>query len=275
MNYIIQEYSALGIRESNEDALFIKKESDNYLIAGIFDGHGGSDISKGLVTEKINICKYFYQSNSNFNKYNYKNIINIFIRVQEKLKNYYQSANKMGSTVLFCLLNYFKNKINVKIINLGDSRAVLCNKYNIAVALNLDHKPNIYYEKIRIEKMGGVITYSVNDDPRINGMSVSRALGDLDNPYISNEPDVYDYVLNNDKFIILACDGLWDVLSNQNAVDFINEKLILLENKKKSLIDLKKKNELNIAYLLADYAINVKKSTDNISIIIIFFQKSS
>ena len=59
------------------------------------------------------------------------------------------------------------------------------------------------------------------------------------------------------KFIVLACDGLWDVLTNQDVVNFINEELY----KKEKNIDISKK--------LAEYAIS-KGSTDNISIIIIY-----
>jgi serine/threonine protein phosphatase PrpC len=95
---------------------------------------------------------------------------------------------------------------------------------------------------------------------------VSRAFGDLDCKYISQEPSIYNYELDNDKFIILGCDGIWDVLSCQDAVDFVMENIIIekkLENKGE-----KSKNN-NIAYKLADYALQ-KGSQDNLSVIIIF-----
>jgi serine/threonine protein phosphatase PrpC len=119
--------------------------------------------------------------------------------------------------------------------------------------------------------MGGRIEYDEHDDPRINGMSVSRSFGDLDNKYISQKPDVFNYTLNNDKFLVLACDGVWDVLGSQDVTNYILDKIDELKLSNKPIIDRKGKNDNNIAYKLSNYAINDKKTTDNISIIIIFF----
>jgi hypothetical protein len=129
-----------------------------------------------------------------------------------------------------------------------------------------------YVEKDRINQLGGVIEYSDSDDPRISGMSVSRSFGDLDNKYISQNPDIFDYTISDDKFIVLACDGIWDVLSNQDVVNFIIEYFNELKKKGKTINNLKGKSDNNIACKLAEYAINVKKSSDNISIIIIFLK---
>lgn len=288
MNIIIQSYSTIGTRQHNEDALDIINNLDKsninlipILYVGVYDGHGGGDISKTLVDEKkINIGKYFCNISSPIalklsasNTYNTKYIIPLFDRIQEKLKNYYIKSNIMGSTALVGLIyprSNFPDKLNLKIINLGDCRATLCNNYNIAQQLSLDHKPHLLCETTRINLMGGIIEFSEEDDPRINGMSVSRSFGDLDNKYISQQPDVYDYLLNYEKFIILGCDGVWDVLQNQDAVDFVLTKYNELKTANKYLTNLKAKSDNNIAQKLADYAI-FKKSTDNISVTIIFF----
>ena len=95
-------------------------------------------------------------------------------------------------------------------------------------------------------------------DWRINGLSLSRAFGDLDcRPYVTHLPQIYKYNINtNDKFLIFACDGLWDVISNQDAVDFI--------------CDLNNKNfKGNYSKELTEYAIN-KGSLDNVSAIVYF-----
>jgi hypothetical protein len=79
-------------------------------------------------------------------------------------------------------------------------------------------------EKRRIKNLGGTIThYPKGDDPRIKGLSVSRAFGDFNaEPYLTNMPDIFRYKLDkNDKFIVFACDGLWEVLQNQDVVNFI------------------------------------------------------
>ncbi len=288
MDIIIHSYSTTGVRPQNEDAMDIINNLNNHdksliniLYAGVFDGHGGGNISKTLIDrEKINIAKYFTNKTSpvainlsNSKSYNKKNIIPLFTRIQEKLKNYHISSNKMGSTALITLLypkSEKSNKLNLKIINLGDTRATICNEYNIGVQLSLDHKPHLLCEKYRIEQLGGSITESDGDDPRIGGMSVSRSFGDLDNKYISQIPDVFDYTLDSEKFIILGCDGVWDVISNQDAVDFVLDKYYKLISDKKTLTNFKSKSEQNIANKLAEYAIK-KGSKDNISLYIIFF----
>ena len=62
--------------------------------------------------------------------------------------------------------------------NLGDSRAVLCNKFNIAIPLSKDHKPFNYEETIRIHRLGGKIIHEEGDDPRIEGLIIGKAIYD-------------------------------------------------------------------------------------------------
>ena len=85
-------------------------------------------------------------------------------------------------------------------------------------------------------------------------------------PFVTHKPEIFKYkIKKNDKFIVIGCDGLWDVMSNKNVNDFILDKI----NKIK-ITEMSGNSNNNIAYLLANYAIK-KGSTDNISIIIIFF----
>ena len=288
MKIIIQSFSTNGKRQNNEDAMDLFNNLDNskseyieILFAGVFDGHGGGDISKTLVDKnKINISKYFCHSTSPIapkltasKTCNQKLIEPLFTRIQEKLKNYHISSNTMGTTALIVLLypkGADKNKLSLKVINLGDSRAVICTEYNIGNQISLDHKPHLLQEKQRILEMGGTIEYESGDDPRINGMSVSRSFGDLDNKYICQKPDIFDYIVVLDKFIIMGCDGVWDVLTNQDAVDFVLEKYLELKNANKPFADMKGRSDNNIAQKLSEYAID-KGSLDNISVQIIFF----
>jgi serine/threonine protein phosphatase PrpC len=253
--------SLLGAREKNEDEIDIINNNDiNFY--GIYDGHGGIEISRYL---KENLSKFFIDTNCMNSKFlNKQHIFDIYECIQKKLIEFEIPSKKAGSTALVTLIIHNK----IKIINLGDCRAVICNNNNIAIPLTKDHKPSSYDEKKRILEMGGKIKYCNNDDPRINGMAVSRSFGDLDaKPYISHIPDIYDYKIHNDKFIILGCDGVWDVLSNQDAVDYV---LNLLDDIK---IDKNhnNKNKKNIANLLGNHAISMG-SQDNISIIIIFIK---
>jgi serine/threonine protein phosphatase PrpC len=87
----------------------------------------------------------------------------------------------------------------------------------------------------------------------------SRAFGDLDStPFVTHLPQVYKYkISSSDKFLVFACDGLWDVLSNQDVVDCIN-----------TLINEKYKG--NFAKKIAELAL-AKGSLDNVTIIIYIF----
>ena len=100
-----------------------------------------------------------------------------------------------------------------------------------AIEMSKDHKPNCKSEKIRIEKLGGAIY-----DGYLNGqLSVSRALGDwhMKRPKgsaspLSAEPELQDMLLGeDDEFLILGCDGLWEVMSSQCAVTIARKELML------------------------------------------------
>jgi protein phosphatase 1G len=95
-----------------------------------------------------------------------------------------------------------------------------------AVALSIDHKPMSTDERDRIEAAGGTVN-EVGGVARVNGnLNLSRAIGDLkyktnerlppEKQVITAHPDVRIFELTReDRFFILACDGVWDVLTNQ------------------------------------------------------------
>lgn len=111
------------------------------------------------------------------------------------------------------------------VANAGDCRAVLCRKGE-AIDLSLDHRPIYPSERRRVEELGGYV-----DDGYLNGvLSVSRALGDWDmklpkgspSPLIA-EPEFQQVVLTeDDEFLIIGCDGIWDVMSSQHAVNLVH-----------------------------------------------------
>lgn len=266
----INSYSLQGLRESNEDqhVYFInlngkEKNINNINFVGVFDGHGGKTVSSFL---KKNIPKQFAKP-TNSNTYSNsastsKLLNNIFNKVEEKLENKHPRAvNYTGSTALCGIIskhNNFDKKI-LWIANVGDSRAVMCNYKDEAIQLSQDHKPNSILEKKRIEQLGGKIKYD-GSDWRINDLSLSRAFGDLESkPYITHSPQIFKYTLNKcDKFIIFACDGLWDVMSNKKATNYIS-----------SLV--KKNFNGNYAKKIAEKAIK-EGSTDNVTVVVLFLQ---
>jgi len=115
------------------------------------------------------------------------------------------------------------------VANAGDSRSVLSSKGQ-AVEMSIDHKPDDDKERKRVEKGGGYVS-----DGRINGnLNLSRAIGDMeykkntelgvDEQLIIAVPDVKKRTLtSDDEFIIMGCDGIWEVKSNQSIVDFVGE----------------------------------------------------
>lgn len=115
--------------------------------------------------------------------------------------------------------------------NVGDSRAVLCRAGN-AIRLTIDHKASLPEEAKRITDAGGFI----GRNKRVNGvLAISRALGDhllKENDIVSAEPYVHSTELqSDDSYIILACDGVWDVMTDQEAVEFVNDKLTYYHQK--------------------------------------------
>jgi protein phosphatase 1G len=126
------------------------------------------------------------------------------------------------------------------IANAGDSRAVLC-RGGVAVPLSEDHKPNDPRESERILKAGGTVEESqggARTHYRVNGnLNLSRAIGDLEykknldlQPHeqmITSTPDILRMERSSDdEFIILGCDGVWDVLSNDDCVHFVRSRLV-------------------------------------------------
>jgi len=260
-------YSLQGRRNQNEDTHFAFNNIDGKIndlnhinLLCVFDGHGGKSVSQYLKNNlPLHLLKKHDSNIYNIKNYAIKFFNNIFNYIQQSLiTTHPKIVQSCGSTACVCI-HYINNKNRHKlwILNVGDTRIVKCNKDNISEQLSLDHKPNEPTEKKRIESMGGKVYKDNENVYRIKNLSLSRAFGDLDcTPYVTHMPSIYHKNINNgDKFIIVGCDGIWDVLSNQDVVDFINT---LLGN-----INYKG----NIAKDVAEYAYN-KKSSDNITVII-------
>ena len=125
---------------------------------------------------------------------------------------------------------------HVIVTNVGDSRAVLYRKNGTIVPLSLDHKPEVATERARIEAVGGTVEWCGKVDRdgrpiqgtglyRLNGsLGLSRAIGDRsERPAVSAVPDVcVERLTEDDEFVVLGTDGLWDVMSTLDVVSFIH-----------------------------------------------------
>uniref|UniRef100_A0A2P2PKA0 protein-serine/threonine phosphatase n=1 Tax=Rhizophora mucronata TaxID=61149 RepID=A0A2P2PKA0_RHIMU len=159
---------------------------------------------------------------------------------------------KGGSTAVTAILIDCHELV---VANVGDSRAVICKK-GVAKQLSVDHEPSV--EREDIENRGGFVTTFPGDVPRVDGqLAVARAFGDKSlKLHLSSEPDVAMEMVDDDTdCIILASDGLWKVMSNQEAANTI----------------MNVKDARAAAKRLTDEALN-RKSTDDISCIVVKFQ---
>lgn len=252
--------SIKGRRKSNEDRhniiLNLNEDNPNYNpinLFGIYDGHGGTWVSEYL--EK-NIPQYYMNTKFRlpFNKEFHTKVFQLI--QSELLKKPTGYSN--GSTCLLNLMFKYNGSIYMNVVNLGDSRMCVVDTNGITKSITTDHKPDDPYEKSRLTKMGGEIYKDSEGVFRIGDLSLSRAFGDGDNaPYISQKPDVFTIMVTSQtKYIVMACDGLWDIIETKNLGKIIN--------------NIKKNNPKidNISVELANYALK-KGSTDNISVIVI------
>lgn len=217
--------SVKGMRQKQEDVFLVPSclmqtngdfnQSSATYIFGIFDGHGGNRCSKYLSENLINVLLEEEEFTSDLSAALKKTFITLNQNYFSSIK-YYPTFE--GSTAICVLLR--ENKLLVA--NVGDCRAILLSKGK-CTQLSNDHKLHNLKEQNRIIALGGNITIR-KGIARVNGiLAVTRAFGDFDlKDIIKPDPELTNYDLNDsDDFIVIASDGLWDVLSNQDVCDII------------------------------------------------------
>jgi protein phosphatase 1L len=211
--------SLRGKRASMEDfhdAQISQVDGVTVGLFGVFDGHGGSRAADYV---KQNLFKNL-RNHSAFVTDTRLAIAETYnMTDQEYLKaddNQHRDAGSTASTAVLV-------GDRLLVANVGDSRAVLCTGGK-ALPLSTDHKPNRHDERERIEKSGGVVMWS--GTWRVGGvLAVSRAFGDrLLKKYVVAEPEIQEKLITKEvEFLLLASDGLWDVVSNQDAVAMVKD----------------------------------------------------
>lgn len=220
--------SVCGRRRDMEDSVslrpFFSPEGFHYF--GVFDGHGCSHVAtmcKERLHEILN-----EEINEGDDTLHWRALMESgFARMDEEVFRRSQASqtfncrcelqtphcDAVGSTAVIAILT--RNKIVVS--NCGDSRAVLC-RSGVAIPLSSDHKPDRPDELLRVESKGGRVIYW--DGPRVLGvLAMSRAIGDYYlKPFVISVPEVtVTDRSDDDECLILASDGLWDVVSNETA----------------------------------------------------------
>ena len=171
--------------------------------------------------------------------------------------------------------------------NAGDSRAVLC-RDGKSIDMSRDHKPTDEDECERIVQAGGFVA-----DGRVNGsLALSRAIGDFEykrnnvpddlppeSYCVTANPEVktFNYDQDKDEFIIIACDGVWDVMTSQECVDFVRERLCYSSTRDSATVPPQHLSKITEELCDACCATDTRGSglgCDNISAIIVQFLDS-
>ncbi|KAL4809742.1 PP2C-domain-containing protein [Aspergillus unguis] len=188
---------------------------------GVYDGHGGDKVA---LFAGENVHKIVAKQDA-FSKGDIEQALKDGFLATDRaiLEDPKYEEEVSGCTAAVSVIS--KHKIWVA--NAGDSRSVLGVKGR-AKPLSFDHKPQNEGEKARISAAGGFVDFG-----RVNGnLALSRAIGDFEfkkSPELSPEqqivtayPDVTVHDLtNDDEFLVIACDGIWDCQSSQAVVEFV------------------------------------------------------
>ncbi|XP_076358042.1 integrin-linked kinase-associated serine/threonine phosphatase 2C-like isoform X3 [Tachypleus tridentatus] len=280
-------YARKGEREMMQDAHVINdafhKTVPNlhpsiYRLAyyAVFDGHGGvraSQFSAAQLHQYLT-AKLPKGDLTQVEKEIKRCLIETFKKTDEeflKEASKHKPSWKDGTTAITVLA--INNTLYIA--NLGDSKAILCryNEQNMrytAIPLSKDHSPTDYEERMRIQKAGGYVK-----DGRVLGvLEVSRSIGDgqFKTAGVISLPDVRRCQLtDNDRFLLLACDGLWKVFTSDEVVQKV---LADIQDdgaaaKEKQVFS----NYEGICGKLVNEALR-KLSGDNVTVVIVGIEKS-
>jgi len=208
----------------------------------VYDGHAGSRVANycsGHLLEHILSGGAEFGSGPGSVEGVKDGIRSGFLNIDEYMRNFSdlrQGLDRSGSTAVCVLLS----PTHLYFINCGDSRAVLSRDGKVGFSTQ-DHKPCNPREKERIQNAGGSVMIQ-----RVNGsLAVSRALGDYDykcvdgkgptEQLVSPEPEVcvLERAAEGDEFVVLACDGIWDVMSNEELCEFVRSRLLVCDDLEK------------------------------------------
>lgn len=258
---------------------------------GVYDGHGGSQVANYCrdrvhfaLAEELKFMKGESVKGSirdTVQSQWEKAFTNCFLRVDDEvggrvsrgigdafdIKSEPVAPETVGSTAVVALIC----SSHIIVSNCGDSRAVIY-RGKEAIALSNDHKPNREDEYARIEAAGGkVIQWNGH---RVFGvLAMSRSIGDRYlKPWIIPDPEVtFLPRAREDECLVLASDGLWDVMTNEEACEVARKRILLWHKKNGSPVE-RGQGADPAAQAAADYLSMLalqKGSKDNISVIVV------
>lgn len=252
-------------RNTQEDAHntyspLIEYPGHRFTVYQLFDGHGGRGtvdfVSHALA---CNILQFLERPDSQNDIA--RVLRSAFLLTDIQCRSYVKDAS--GATAISCVLHSQlptpedeRTYHRLYCANAGDSRVVLCQNGS-ALRLSYDHKPEDWMEQQRIAKLGG---FSMRK--RVLGvLAVSRSFGDQAfKKFVTAEPHIFVVdITEKDQFMILGCDGVFDVMSDEETVALVKE-----------ISTSKNNSELDAAKIIAREAVR-RGSTDNVTAMVVYF----
>ncbi|KAK7269391.1 hypothetical protein RIF29_22117 [Crotalaria pallida] len=255
-NNFASVFSKKGQKGVNQDCCIVWEEfgcQEDMMFCGIFDGHGSwghfvakrvresmppsllcnwqETLSQTSLDQDIDVETEKKQHRFNIWKHSY---LKTCAAIDQELEQNRKIDSFFSGTTA---LSIVRQGELIVIANVGDSRAVLATTSEdgilVPVQLTVDFKPNLPQEAERIiERQGRV--FCLEDEPGVHrvwlpdeespGLAMSRAFGDYcvkDYGLISVPEVTQRNITSRDQFVVLATDGVWDVISNQEAVDIV------------------------------------------------------
>jgi serine/threonine protein phosphatase PrpC len=178
-----------------------------------------------------------------------------------------------GSTAVIVIVHSDDNgQRSLLSANIGDSRAVM-SRGGKALDLTRDHKPNDEKEMARINAMGEEVEWDpYGEIYRVRDLSLSRAIGDrFAKPVVTSEAEIecIPVVDDKDEFFVLASDGLWDVMTSQEVVNFVRDHMRGAPAAYPDMGSEEKRRKM--ARMLANEALE-RGSADNVCVVLVWLQ---
>lgn len=254
------------------------------IVVGLFDGHNGlkianmcqQDLEKVFVKNYIELnCRVLNNQKKTLEQQTLEPHP-LETTLEKTFKDLHANVDQydyyVGTTALVVVFSKTKKGFDVTFANAGDSRAIIIydDQTQGFKPMTNDHKGSYEPEQERVKAAGGSIVRDVHGFLRVNGvLAVTRAIGDLScvKYGVTCVPEITKTTVQPNDIIVIACDGLWDVLNNQK-VDKIVREYVRTNNTNNINTNNIPFNTTRLAEILRDKAYS-EGSTDNISVIVV------
>lgn len=199
-------------------------------LVAVFDGHGGDFVAKEAAKRiKSTLEDALRGVDSSDPNAIGEAMREAFMSLDKDLQELCSAkGDRSGATAIVAIIT----DTHIIVANAGDARGILMQGDNTVKPMSFDHKPTNPEETARIEAAGGYVSMRrVNDD-----LAVSRALGDFaykrtdslpaKDQMVTAYPDIEIAERDGkEQFLLLCCDGIWDVMSNDEVGAFVKKKI--------------------------------------------------